>query len=46
MTTGGNYFSIFILGAAMALTAIAAVWFLCGHIAPLKPRVAKAANSR
>lgn len=38
MTQGGNYFSIFVLGAAMALTAIAAVWILCGHIAPLKPR--------
>jgi ACS family hexuronate transporter-like MFS transporter len=38
MTVGGNYFSIFVLGAGMALTAIAAVWFLCGHIAPLKPR--------
>jgi len=38
MTTGGNYFSIFVLGAVMALTAIAAVWFLCGYIAPLKPR--------
>jgi len=41
MTVGGNYFSIFVLGAAMALTAIAAVWFLCGHIAPLKPRSSK-----
>ena len=38
MTVGGNYFSIFILGAVMALTAIAAVWLLCGHIAPLKPK--------
>ena len=38
MTAGGNYFSIFILGAAMALTAIASIWFLCGHIAPLKPK--------
>ena len=38
MTVGGNYFSIFILGAVMALTAIAAIWLLCGHIAPLKPR--------
>jgi len=46
MTKGANYSSVFILGAILALTAIAAVWFLCGHIAPLKPRVAKAANSR
>ncbi len=43
MTTGGNYFSVFILGAAMALTAIAAIWFLCGKIEPLKPRAANAA---
>ena len=38
MTVGGNYFTVFVLGAFMALTAIAAVWFLCGNIAPLKPR--------
>ena len=38
MTKGANYSSVFILGAILALTAIAAVWFLCGHIAPLKPR--------
>jgi len=37
MTKGGNYFSIFVLGAVMALTAIAAIWVLCGRIAPLKP---------
>ncbi len=42
MTSGANYTSVFILGAILALTAIAAVWFLCGHIAPLKPRGAKA----
>jgi ACS family hexuronate transporter-like MFS transporter len=42
MTQGANYSSVFILGAFLALTAIAAVWFLCGHIAPLKPRGAKA----
>ena len=42
MTRGANYTSVFILGAILALTAIAAVWFLCGHIAPLKPRGAKA----
>ena len=38
MTDGGNYFSIFVLGAAMALTAIASIWVLCGDIKPLKPR--------
>jgi len=41
MTRGANYTSVFILGAILALTAIAAVWFLCGHIAPLKPRGSK-----
>ena len=41
MTSGANYTSVFILGAILALTAIAAVWFLCGHIAPLKPRGSK-----
>lgn len=38
MTAGANYSSVFILGAALALTAIAAVWLLCGHIRPLKPK--------
>ena len=37
MTKGANYAPVFILGAILALTAIAAVWFLCGHIQPLKP---------
>ena len=41
MTRGANSTSVFILGAILALTAIAAVWFLCGHIAPLKPRGSK-----
>lgn len=38
MTQGGNYFTVFVLGAIMALTAIASIWFLCGNIQPLKPR--------
>ena len=38
MTKGANYSSVFILGAILALTAIAAVWVLCGKIEPLKPR--------
>lgn len=42
MTQGGNYFSVFVLGAVMALTAIAAIWVLCGEIKPLKPREANA----
>ena len=40
MTAGANYASVFVLGAALALAAIASVWILCGEIRPLKPRVA------
>lgn len=40
LTMGANYAPVFILGAALAITAIASVLFLCGHIAPLKPRAA------
>lgn len=38
LTTGGNYTPAFIVGAALALIAMAAVWILCGEIKPLKPR--------
>lgn len=38
LTAGANYAPVFILGSALALTAIAAIWFLCGTIEPLKPR--------
>ena len=38
LTMGGNYAPAFIIGAALALIALAAVWGLCGTIAPLKPR--------
>jgi len=37
MTKGANYTSVFVLGAILAFTAIASVWFLCGNIKPLKP---------
>ncbi|MBX7527714.1 MFS transporter [Qipengyuania vesicularis] len=40
MTAGANYFSVFVLGAGLAITAIAAVWLLCGEIKPLKPKAA------
>ena len=40
MTAGANYYPVFVLGAALALTAIASVWFLCGEIKPLKPKSA------
>ena len=36
MTAGANYVSVFILGAALALTAIASVWLLCPDIKQLK----------
>lgn len=37
LTMGGNYTPVFVLGAAMALIAIAAIWLLCPKIEPLKP---------
>ena len=43
LTTGGNYTPAFIVGAALAIIAMASVWILCGTIAPLKPRTAQAA---
>lgn len=43
LTKGANYAPVFILGAGLALAAIASIWFLCGNIQPLKPRAAKAA---
>jgi MFS transporter, ACS family, hexuronate transporter len=36
MTAGANYVSVFILGAALSLTAIASVWLLCPNIKQLK----------
>ena len=41
MTKGANYAPVFILGAGLALAAIASIWFLCGKIEPLKPRPSK-----
>lgn len=37
LTSGGNYTPAFVIGAALALTALAAVWLLCPKIEPLKP---------
>ena len=37
LTTGGNYTPAFIIGAALAIIALASVWILCGKIEPLKP---------
>ena len=38
LTKGGNYTPAFIIGAALALLALASVWILCGNIKPLSPR--------
>ncbi|QWX84937.1 MFS transporter [Cellulophaga sp. HaHaR_3_176] len=37
LTQGGNYTPVFVIGAALALLALASVWVLCGKIEPLKP---------
>lgn len=37
LTSGGNYTPAFIIGAALALIAIASIWILCPKIEPLKP---------
>lgn len=37
LTMGGNYTPVFVLGAIMAMIAIAAIWILCPKIEPLKP---------
>jgi ACS family hexuronate transporter-like MFS transporter len=38
LTMGGNYTPAFVIGAALAVVALASVWFLCPKIEPLKPR--------
>ena len=42
LTMGANYAPVFVLGSALAITAIASVWVLCGEIRPLKPRTTAA----
>jgi len=37
LTKGGNYTPAFIIGAALALIALASIWILCPKIQPLKP---------
>lgn len=37
LTAGGNYTTVFIIGAALASIAIVSVWVLCPKIEPLKP---------
>ncbi|MEQ8238955.1 MAG: MFS transporter [Cyclobacteriaceae bacterium] len=38
LTSGGNYQPVFFIGSALALIALASVWFLCGNIEALKPK--------
>lgn len=38
LTSGGNYTPAFVIGAALAIIAMASVWFLCPKIEPLKPK--------
>ena len=44
LTLGGNYTPAFVIGAVLALIALASVWLLCGKIEPLKPRTADASH--
>ena len=37
LTSGGNYTPAFVIGAALALIAMASIWILCPKIEPLKP---------
>ncbi|MEO1418273.1 MAG: MFS transporter [Bacteroidota bacterium] len=37
LTSGGNYTPAFIIGAGLAVTAMASIMFLCPQIEPLKP---------
>ena len=38
LTANGNYAPAFIIGAALAVIAMASVWLLCPNIQPLKPK--------
>jgi len=38
LTKGGNYTSAFLIGVALTVIALLAVWFLCPRIEPLKPK--------
>ena len=39
ITKGGNFTPAFLIGGALAAIALAAVWFLCPKIEPLKPLI-------
>ena len=38
LTLGGNYTPAFVIGAGLAVLALASVWLVCGRIEPLKPK--------
>ncbi|WP_040280822.1 MFS transporter [Psychroserpens damuponensis] len=38
LTKGGNYTYAFLIGGALSITALVAVWVLCPRIEPLKPK--------
>lgn len=38
LTSDGNYTPAFVIGAALAVIAMASIWILCPKIEPLKPR--------
>lgn len=38
LTAGGNYTPAFVIGAGLAITALASIWILCPTIEPLKPK--------
>lgn len=38
LTSGGNYTPAFVIGATLALIAMASIWLLCPKIEPLKPK--------
>lgn len=38
LTSGGNYTPAFVIGAGLAVTAMASIWILCPKIEPLKPK--------
>lgn len=39
LTAGGNYTPAFIIGAALALIAMASIWILCPKIEPVQPKL-------
>ena len=38
LTADGNYAPAFVIGAGLALTAMASIWILCPNVEPLKPK--------